>query len=117
MSARKLNGVWPVIASTTLAAAIGMASASACAEGASAPAPSAVAAAGQQRAAVREKDFWLCDYVATTRGVQFTPMEYCGQVMDELKAHKFGGDYERLVQWWRDRKPAEHTKIRLGEER
>ena len=42
--------------------------------------------------------FWLCDYVASTRGMQYTPMEQCGEVMETLKREKFGGDYERLVQ-------------------
>jgi hypothetical protein len=39
------------------------------------------------------------------------------RVTDELKEHKFGGDYERLVHWWRERKLAEHLKLRLQEQR
>ena len=79
----------------------------------------ATGAAAEQRpadlSAKRERAFWVCDYVATTRGVLHTPMEQCAQATEELKLHKFGGDYERLVQWWRERKAAEHRKLRERE--
>lgn len=71
--------------------------------------------AGAARAALREQAFWLCDYIATSRGTQFAPVE-CVQVTDELKHARFGGDYDRMVGWWRERKPFEHRRLRLAEE-
>src|SRR4051812_48731770 len=35
-----------------------------------------------------ESAFWACDYLATTRGVDATPVATCGAVYDELKALK-----------------------------
>lgn len=61
----------------------------------------------------REQAFWVCDYVATTRGVLHTPIDQCTRATEDLKVHKFGGDYERMVQWWRERKAAEHRRLRL----
>ena len=64
-------------------------------------------------AATREQAFWVCDYVATTRGVLHTPIDQCTRATENLKVHKFGGDYGRMVQWWRERKAIEHRKLRL----
>ena len=58
-----------------------------------------------------EQGFWVCDYVATTRGMDSTPIGLCVAIMDELKARKFGGDFDELVGWWRQNKVAEHQKL------
>ena len=68
-----------------------------------------------QVSAIRERTFWVCDYMATTRGAHLTPVDICTSVTDELKHNKFGGDYERMVQWWHERKPDEHQKLRREE--
>ena len=65
--------------------------------------------------AMLERTFWACDYAATKHGVHFTPMDICASATEALKHHKFGGDYERMVQWWHERKPDEHQKLRREE--
>jgi len=62
-----------------------------------------------------EQGFWVCDYVATTRGVHATPIELCSTIMDQLQTSKFGGDYEALLGWWRENKPAEHQKLEAAQ--
>jgi len=58
-----------------------------------------------------EAVFWNCDYVATTRGIEATPIDACNAVFDELKAARFGGDFEQLLDWWRRHKAAQHQKL------
>ena len=58
-----------------------------------------------------ESAFWACDYVATTRGVDATPVAICTEVYDELKTLKFGGDFGELLAWWKQHKPAEHARL------
>ena len=58
-----------------------------------------------------EEVFWVCDYVATTRGVGAAPAALCEAVYDEIKATKFGGDFGLLLTWWQQNKPAEHDKL------
>jgi hypothetical protein len=58
-----------------------------------------------------EAAFWLCDYIATNRGVEATPVAICGAVYDELKAVKFAGDFGELLAWWKQNKVVEHRKI------
>ena len=58
-----------------------------------------------------ETAFWVCDYIATTRGVEATPIALCGAVYDELKTVKFSGDFSALLHWWKQNKRVEHLKI------
>lgn len=58
-----------------------------------------------------EGAFWACDYVATTEGVQATPIAVCRYVTEELKQVKFGGSFARLLEWWRANKAAEHLRM------
>jgi len=58
-----------------------------------------------------ENGFWVCDYVATTRGIYATPVEMCSTIMDELLTRKFGGDYEGLLGWWRENKIVQHQTL------
>jgi hypothetical protein len=62
--------------------------------------------------AALEQGFWLCDYVATSKGVYATPIVECSAIMDRLQSRKFGGDYEELLAWWRENKPVEHERLR-----
>jgi hypothetical protein len=64
-----------------------------------------------------EKAFWVCDYVASTRGMQFVSLDLCEAITDLIKTEKFGGDYDEMVEWWRERKPAEHLKLELEQSR
>ena len=59
-----------------------------------------------------ETIFWHCDYVATTRGIDATPIRECAAATRELRQVKFAGSFHRLLEWWRDNKVAEHTRIR-----
>jgi hypothetical protein len=58
-----------------------------------------------------EQAFWACDYVATTSGVQATPVAACRYVTEELKVRKFGGSFGQMLEWWRANKPAAHRRI------
>lgn len=64
-----------------------------------------------------EKAFWICDYVASTRGMEFVALDLCAAITDLIKTEKFGGDYGEMVEWWRQQKPAEHRKLELEEDR
>ena len=59
---------------------------------------------GASELADLEKAFWICDYEATTYGVGNVDAEACLVVTEGLKRVKFGGDFEALVDWWRDQK-------------
>lgn len=73
---------------------------------------------GAERSASHiEKAFWVCDYVASTRGMQFVSLDLCAAITDLIKTEKFGGDYDEMVEWWREQKPAEHRKLELEEGR
>lgn len=56
-----------------------------------------------------ESAFWVCDYLATTKGV--SDIETCAAIYDALKQRKFAGDSDRLVAWWRQDKVAQHQRV------
>lgn len=58
-----------------------------------------------------EKVFWICDYTATTHGIDRDLAVACSSVTDELKQLKFGGSYEKLLAWWRLDKVARHQGL------
>jgi hypothetical protein len=58
-----------------------------------------------------ERAFWSCDYIGTTRGVQYAPVDVCVAVTEELKMRKFGGDVEAMFEWWAENKPAAHERM------
>jgi hypothetical protein len=58
-----------------------------------------------------ERAFWLCDYMATTQGMDSTPIVACRFVTDELKKQKFGGSFRELLAWWSANKRAEYDRI------
>jgi hypothetical protein len=51
----------------------------------------------RQLAEALEKDFWACDYVATTRGVGLDEGATCGAIFEDLKRSKFGGDFRAML--------------------
>jgi hypothetical protein len=65
----------------------------------------------RQVAAGLEKDFWACDYAATTHGVGLQEGAMCGVVYEDLKRSKFGGDFQAMLSWWRQNKAAEHLAL------
>ena len=58
-----------------------------------------------------EKEFWICDYIGTTRGVEGPHAVTCGANFEGLKQTKFGGEFEKLVTWWRLNKIAQHQAL------
>ena len=58
-----------------------------------------------------EKAFWICDYIATTYGVEGSPATTCGQAYEELKRAKFNGDFDELVTWWAANKAEQHASL------
>ncbi len=63
------------------------------------------------RIAELEKAFWVCDHAGTTQGVDMHLAATCASITDELKRVKFGQDFEKLVDWWRLNKAAEHRAL------
>ena len=61
-----------------------------------------------------EKSFWICDYAATTYGVDMVDGDACGTVYEGLKRVKFGGDFDALVDWWSEHKATEHEALELA---
>ena len=61
--------------------------------------------------ATLEGAFWACDYVATVYGPDSTPVNECSAVTEELRKKRFGGDFNEMLGWWRQNKPAEHARI------
>jgi len=60
-----------------------------------------------------EDAFWVCDYVATTRGA--SEIAACTAVYEAIKDQKFAGDFDALVSWWRQNKTAQHQNIAAGD--
>jgi hypothetical protein len=82
---------------------------------ASAQEDSVRSAAGTQTAQVRladlEHSFWVCDYLAALHGVTEGLTVHCVAIYDELKGRKFGGDFDGLLSWWQQNKPARHASL------
>lgn len=70
-------------------------------------------AGSSARMVLLEALFWACDYVATTRGIDATPIGPCTSATRELRRVKFGGSFHRMLDWWQANKQDEHRKRRL----
>jgi hypothetical protein len=66
---------------------------------------------GREVAATLEAAFWACDYAATTRGVFGSEGATCGEIYENVKRRKFGGDFQALLVWWQRNKAAEHQLL------
>ncbi|HSQ05615.1 MAG TPA: hypothetical protein VLN59_16360 [Burkholderiales bacterium] len=58
-----------------------------------------------------EDAFWLCDYTATTHGSARNDITLCTAVYDVVKERKFGGDFDKLLDWWRENKITRHKAL------
>lgn len=71
--------------------------------------------AATQVASVREVDledlFWRCDYAATAGVVDADERALCAAVAEQLKVERFGGDFDRMLDWWQVNKPVQHRKL------
>ena len=62
-----------------------------------------------------EQAFWICDHAATKGMIDSGSAVICGGVTDALKNRKFRGDFDRMVTWWRQNKPAQHNALDTGD--
>lgn len=58
-----------------------------------------------------EEAFWICDYTASIHGTSGTDTAACTAVYEAVKERKFGGDFDKLLDWWRQHKPARHEAL------
>ena len=58
-----------------------------------------------------ERDFWICDYAATTGPIDQSMAAPCSVVFEVLKARKFDGDFTAMLVWWRQHKAARHLAL------
>lgn len=63
------------------------------------------------RAADLEDVFWACDHAASAGVVDPDERAICGAVTEELKTERFGGDFERMLDWWRANRALEHQRL------
>ena len=62
-----------------------------------------------------EHAFWVCDYVATTYGIQAAPVVLCSEVTTALQNQKFGGDFSQMLAWWRENKLLVHGQLQWAQ--
>ncbi len=58
-----------------------------------------------------KKAFWFCDHAATKGTIDMNHAAACSAITDELKEKMFGGDFDKLVDWWRENKVAQHQEL------
>ncbi|MBI2315940.1 MAG: hypothetical protein HYU75_02620 [Betaproteobacteria bacterium] len=58
-----------------------------------------------------EEAFWVCDYTAATRGTAGSDISVCTAVYEAVKERKFEGDFDKLLDWWRQNKAARHDAL------
>jgi len=56
--------------------------------------------------AALERKFWLCEHAATQSLLDLGSATECSVVNEALKARRFGGDFKRMLAWWRANKEA-----------
>jgi hypothetical protein len=60
--------------------------------------------------AALEARFWACDVASTHTALSAAEGAQCVRWQDELKQRRFGGDFERLLAWWRANKAEQHAR-------
>jgi hypothetical protein len=65
----------------------------------------------RERVAELEKTFWQCEQAAGAKTLDAVMAAHCDAVTDELKKRKFGGDFERLLQWWQQNRLARDPSV------
>jgi hypothetical protein len=58
-----------------------------------------------------EDTFWICDWSATVSRLGAAQIAACASAAEELKARKFGGDFDKLIQWWQTNKTTVHERL------
>ncbi|HUL94297.1 MAG TPA: hypothetical protein VLV56_18340 [Burkholderiales bacterium] len=75
-----------------------------------APRPAATPVAST-RGVDLEELFWRCDYAATVAIIDADEQALCTAVAEQLKVERFGGDFERMLEWWQVNKPGRHQHL------
>lgn len=57
-----------------------------------------------------EARFWACDVASTHTELSAAEGAQCVRWQDELKQRRFGGDFNRLLDWWRAHKAEQHAR-------
>ena len=96
------------VTSTALMLAIGLAGVSAQEVQKS---PTAAAVLGKSNLVELEDTFWICDWSSTQSRLDATQITACAAVAEELKARRFGGEFEKLIAWWQKNKAAAHERL------
>jgi hypothetical protein len=78
--------------------------------------PQPVALASNSLAAL-EEIFWACDYAGTNGAVDAGTGIACIELTRELTMKKFNGDFEAMVAWWQQHKPAQHRALHAAAQR
>lgn len=73
----------------------------------------APAAEARQHVEELERAFWRCDLAASTGSVDPIQAAVCSAVTEELRKRKFGGDFERMLQWWRESRLAQAQRLEV----
>lgn len=68
----------------------------------------------RQRIVDLEKIFWQCERAAGAGMLDAATAAQCDAVTDELRKRKFGGDSERLLQWWQQNRIALRRSIEVN---
>ncbi|MFT3819045.1 MAG: hypothetical protein QM750_15625 [Rubrivivax sp.] len=71
----------------------------------------AAAALARMTVTELERAFWICDWTTTTSVLDADAFTACAATADELKARKFDGDFDRMIDWWRENKAAAHARL------
>jgi hypothetical protein len=56
-----------------------------------------------------EKVYWDCEFAAEQGVLDIGDAEVCSKVFEQLKAAKFGSDFNRFLEWWRANKGREYA--------
>lgn len=81
------------------------------AAGWSAPSGAQATIGTELRLAELEKAFWVCDHAATIGRIDSGTAITCGSLTEALKQHKFDGDFNAMLAWWRQHKEAEYLAL------
>lgn len=74
-------------------------------------APTATAIFDESSLVDLENTFWTCDWSSTLIRLSATQIASCAAATEELKARKFGGEFEKLLAWWQRNKAAAHESL------
>ena len=64
-------------------------------------------AASERPVSLLKAEYLACDRAATQAVLAAGAAAYCSTVAEELLTRGFGGDFERLLAWWRGEKQAQ----------